>query len=267
MIELNYQGHKIHYEIYGKGKPLLILNGIMMSTASWHQFLGDLSKHNEIILLDFIDQGQSDSFKDDKLYDYEFQTEVIKALLDNLEIKKINIASISYGGEIALDFSSKYPNYVDRQVLFNTTAYTSKWMQEIFKMWNEVGSLRKGSIYYKATIPVIYSPTFYKENITWMKEREELLIPLFATDKFQERMERLTLSTMEYDLRDKLKLIKAETLIVASQDDYLTPLVMQEELNASIKNSSMVIIPNVGHASMYEQPNIFVSLIIGFINR
>lgn len=267
MIELTYKKHKIHYEIYGKGEPLLILNGIMMSTNSWHQFIPELSKHNQLILLDFVDQGQSDSYNNKEQYDYTFQTGVVKALLDNLKIAKINIAAISYGGEIALDFSSKYPSYVNRQVIFNTTAYTSKWMEEIFKMWNEAGSLRNGSIYYKATIPVIYSPTFYTNNLEWMKEREQLLVPLFSEDKFQDRMNRLTLSTMKYDVRNQLKDIVALTLIVASEEDFLTPIVMQHELNSGIKGSSMVIIPKVGHASMYEDPAIFVSLIVGFINR
>lgn len=166
-----------------------------------------------------------------------------------------------------MDFSSKYPSYVNRQVLFNTSPYTSKWMQEVSRMWNEAGRFRNGSIYYKATIPVIYSPTFYEENIEWMKEREEILIPLFSTDVFQDRMERLTTSTMEFDLRQELNKIKANTLIVAAEEDYLTPIQMQQKIKEQVKNSSMVVIPKVGHASMYEDPDMFVSLILGFINR
>jgi 3-oxoadipate enol-lactonase len=41
---LNYKGRNIYYEINGVGKPILILNGIMMSTKSWEPFVKTLSQ-------------------------------------------------------------------------------------------------------------------------------------------------------------------------------------------------------------------------------
>ena len=36
MAELIFQGKKVHYEVHGSGgEPIVLLNGIMMSTASW----------------------------------------------------------------------------------------------------------------------------------------------------------------------------------------------------------------------------------------
>jgi len=79
-------------------------------------------------------------------------------------------------------------------------------------------------------------------------------------------MERLTNSAESFDARKDLENINAPTLIVAADEDYLTPIANQKELHKMIKNSELVILPGVGHASMYEKPLLFVTLVLGFIN-
>lgn len=267
MSNFKFRGHHVNYEIYGKGFPLVILNGIMMSTNSWYQFLEELTKHNQIILVDFIDQGQSDDYQGSETYLHDFQTELLKELFEHLNFKQVNLASISYGGQIALDFASKYPKMVNKLVLFNTTAYVTDWMKEMYELWLAAGETRNGEVYYKATIPTIYSQTFFKEKLNWMKDREKILVPLFTDEKFLNRQKRLILSTINLDIINNLENITASTLIVASMEDYLTPIKMQEAIHAAIKDSEYILIPNAGHASMYEKPKLFTSLILGFINN
>ena len=77
-------------------------------------------------------------------------------------------------------------------------------------------------------------------------------------------MQRLTDSSETYDLRGRLGEVQCPTLVVSCQEDYLTPLKEQEYLASHIKDCHHVILPNCGHASMYEQPTLFASLIAGF---
>lgn len=99
-----------------------------------------------------------------------------------------------------------------------------------------------------------------------MKNREKKLNVAFSNPIFLDALERLTLSSENYDVRDSVSKITKPTLIVAASDDNLTPTVNQQELHQLIHGSDLVIIPNCGHASMYEKPLLFVSLILGFIN-
>ncbi|MCR3905856.1 MAG: alpha/beta hydrolase [Tenericutes bacterium] len=265
MAIMNFKGRNIYYEVNGEGTPILILNGIMMSTKSWEPFLKSFTHQNQLIRLDFIDQGQSDKLENSE-YTQSIQVDIIESLLKELKVSKINIVGISYGGEVAILFAIKHPELVDRLVLFNTTPYTSPWLQEIGRQWNAIGKLRDGATYYKATIPVIYSPSYYEKRLDWMKKREAYLIPIFSNPVFLDAMERLTNSAESYDARKDLNQITAPTLIVAADEDYLTPIANQKELHQAIKNSKLVILPGVGHASMYEVPLLFVSLVLGFIN-
>ena len=265
MAYFQYFDNNVYYDVTGKGNPILILNGIMMSTRSWEPFISTLSHKNMVIRVDFLDQGQTDKLKGDD-YSQAIQVDMLHELLVHLGIKKINVVGISYGGEVALLFAAKYQKMIKRLVLFNTTSNTGDWLTDIGRLWINIGKTRDADSYYKATIPVIYSPKFYQKRIDWMREREEKLRPLFSNPEFLDAMERLTKSAERFDAREWLSKIKTETLIVSSDEDYLTPTPNQRFLQEKMPNSHLVVLPGVGHASMYEEPLLFVTLVLGFIN-
>lgn len=264
MSTLNFNGKKINYRVVGEGKPLLILNGIMMSTKSWIPFEKAFTKHNnQLILLDLMDQGESDKYDSD--FDLSLQVEVVKALLDELKIEKINIMGTSYGGEVALQFTSKYQDRVERMVLANTVAKTNAWLQEIGEAWNCAAG--NPLAYYSTTIPVIYSPQFYDRRAEWMKNRKELLTKTaFAYKPFMDSMVRLTNSSNNHDVIEALSKINVRTLVIGSEQDHITPLEEQKLIVKLMPNAELVILPDTGHASFYERPLVFTSLLTGFIN-
>lgn len=265
MSFFNHQGKSVYYTIDGSGKPILILNGIMMSTKSWAPFVSSLSAQNQFIRVDFFDQGQTDKCPG-QTYTQEIQVDLLEGLLQHLSMPKVSVVGISYGGEVALQFALKYPNRVDRLVLFNTCAFTGPWIRDIGRGWMEAGRTRNGQAYYQTTIPVIYSPHYYQTKIEWMKRRETVLIPIFSNPEFLDAMERLTMSAESYDVRTRLADVKAKTLIVSAEEDYLTPLADQQYLYERIPGSEWIKIPVSGHASMYERPLLFTTLILGFVN-
>ncbi len=260
MAIFNFEEKDIYYEVHGTGSPLVILNGIMMSTASWTQFVEPLSKHHTLILLDMLDQGRSAKLKED--YTQEVQVRAVAALLDKLSLGRYCVMGVSYGGEVAIQLALARPELIDRLMLFNTTACTGPWLGDIGDAWNKAAT--DPEAYYLTAIPVIYSPEFYSERKEWFAQRRELLKTVFADQSFIGSMVRLTNSSKNYDVLDRLHEIAVPTLVVSAEEDYLTPLGEQKKIVAGIKNSVHCIVPRCGHASMYEQPIVFTSLILGF---
>ena len=263
MATFTFEDKSVYYEEYGQGRPLVILNGIMMSCASWTQFIEPLSANNRLILLDFLDQGKSDRMTG-RTYEQAIQAEVLKALLDHLGIEKLCVVGISYGGEVAQRFAVEHPERVERLVLFNTTARTGPWLGDIGEGWNLAA--KDWEAYYYATIPVIYSPAFYVGKNDWMNRRKGVLRGVFSNQDFIQAMIRLTNSARNYDVSGEIHKITAPTLVVSCQQDYLTPMEEQEFICSQIPNSKRVILPGSGHASMYEQPLLFTALVLGFCN-
>lgn len=257
------------YELTGedgsKKEVLVILNGIMMSTKSWEPFKEAFSKDFLLLRYDMFDQGQSASLKED--YTQEIQVELLYALLKHLEIDQANLVGISYGASIALQFASKYPMHVKRMIVANGVAKTSPWLKDIGDGWNEVAKTRNGLAYYHITIPYIYSPQFYTKRKDWMDKRKEILLPIFSSDIFLDRMIRLTKSAETHDVTKDLQNIKTPTLIISSEDDYLTPPFEQDYLHKHLPNAELIRIPACGHASMYEVPSLFTSMVLGFFKQ
>lgn len=267
MAFFKYQDFNFYYEVHGDmTRPFILLNGVMMSTKSWTPFVEEFKEHNTLIMIDFLDQGQSSKAGDFK-YSQDFQVEMLKAFLDFLKLKSLPIVGISYGGEVALQFAAKYGSYVERLVLLNTCAFTSPWLKDIGDAWNKAGESGDGKAYYLTTIPLIYSPAFYTKNLAWMKRREEILTPIFNNKEIVSAFIRLTRSAENHDVRSQLKNIVAPTLLISSRQDYLTPIEDQMYLAMHMPNNDHIVIEDAGHASMYERPGLFVSLVLGFVNK
>lgn len=263
MATFRFQDLDIYYEVHGEGPPLLLLNGIMMSTKSWELFLASFSLHNRLILVDFIDQGQSGAMEGP--YTQALQVSMLEGLLDHLGLETVNMVGISYGGEVALRFAVDHTHRVDRLVLFNTAARTTPWLKDIGDAWNL--SAADPLHYYLTTIPVIYSPRFYTQHHDWMKKRQEVLVgSVFSDRAFIERMIRLTKSAEDHDVTPSLAAIEIPTLVVSSEEDVITPKAEQVLIARLMPAAEHVILPGAGHASMYEKPGLFATLTLGFVN-
>ena len=269
MAELVFQGKKVHYEVHGtEGEPIVLLNGIMMSTVSWRPFLPAMTRQNRVVLVDFFDQGNSARIEAG--YDHGIQVELLDAVLaavaQQLSVERFAIMGISYGGEIAIQYALAHPERVRSLVLANTCGRTSSWLGKIGDGWNEVARTGSGMAYYLTTIPVIYSTRFFQERAAWMQNREAFLCKYFSKDEVREALIRLTDSSRAYDVVDQLHRITCPTLILSSSEDVLVPPTEQQLLYEKIPGSRLVTINGSGHASMYENPEVFAALVLGFAN-
>ena len=263
-MEFKYKDYTIYYETYGSGKPLIILNGIMMSTLSWKPFIEPFSKVNTLILIDMLDQGKSTKL-DGMVYNQDIQVEMLASFIETLQLKELAVFGISYGGEVAIKLTTAHPELVDRLLLFNTTSYTSEWLQEIGRAWNKAAG--DAEAYYSTTIPVIYSQKFYEQHIDWMNNRKAVLHTVFSNPVFMNAMVRLTNSANDLDERARLTDISCPTLVVGCEQDIITPFANQQFIAREIKKAQLVYVPDSGHALMYEKPILFSSLVLGFTNN
>ena len=262
MATFLHDGRQIYYEDHGAGKPLLVLNGIFMSCASWDKFVPAFSAHCRLLLLDFYDQGRTDKRSED--YSQSEQVELVGAFLRHLGLEACSIIGISYGGEIALQFASKHPKQVDKLILSNTCPNTSEWLRDIGHSWEYACNSHDGRQFFKTCIPIVYSPQFYVKNYAWASAREALFLRVF-TPEIYDAFARLIRSAEAYDVREKLGQFTAETLVISSEHDYVTPLFQQKEIVSGIANASHAMILDAGHAVMYEKPAEFISLVLGFM--
>ncbi len=261
MATFLFEDMEMYYEDHGSGEPLLVLNGIFMSCASWEKFVPSFSKKCRLLLLDFVDQGRS--AKSASEYTQELQVRVVDAFLDHMGLTQCSIVGISYGGEVALAYASAHPERVKKLILSNTGPNTSDWLRDIGHSWEYACQSRDGRQFFKTCIPIVYSPQFYVKNYAWASAREALFQKIF-TPEIYDAFGRLIRSAEQYDVRERLGNITAHTLVISAEHDYVTPLYQQKELVSGIPNAAHAMIMDAGHAVMYEKPAEFISLVLGF---
>ncbi|WIV12774.1 alpha/beta hydrolase [Proteiniborus sp. MB09-C3] len=262
MPKVLIQGKNMYYETYGEGEPIVILNGIMMSTGSWTSFIDIFSRKNKLVLVDFIDQGQSDRAEGE--YSQDMHVEMLKELFSILGLDKVHLVGISYGGEVAQRFALKYQAQLLSLILSNTTSYTNHILKDIGDGWIYAAKTYDGSTFFKVTMPYVYSPEFYESNITWLKEREKAF-SVSLKPEWYEGFIRLVRSAEDLNITDALHNIKVPTLIIGAEYDITTPLRCQEEIQKRISDSKLMVIKGSGHATMYEKPYEFITVVLGFV--
>ncbi|MBA4392694.1 MAG: alpha/beta hydrolase [Desulfobacca sp.] len=256
-------GLNLFYEEFGSpdGPPILFLNGIMMNTLSWYGHKS-FFKNYRGILFDFRDQGKSE--KVDHPYGIEVQVDDLRNLLRHLDIKKLNLVGVSYGGHVALQFASQYSERISSLTLANTIAKTNNHLRAIGKAWEEAAKLVDGAAFFTYSIPFIYSRHFYQNNLPWLAERQDLFKDLLTKEWF-EAFIRLSTSAHDLDVTAALKDIHCPTLLIGADQDMITPIEEMILLHKEIAGSSFVIIKDAGHAAVLEKPIEFALIIIGFI--
>jgi pimeloyl-ACP methyl ester carboxylesterase len=265
MAVFKFEGREIYYEDHGGDDkpPLLLLNGIFMSCASWAAFVPTFSAANRLLLLDFPDQGKSAHMSGE--YNQDLPVNVTAALLNHLGLPAADIVGISYGGEVAMQFAARFPGRVRKLVLSNTAAYTSEWLRDTGNAWEYACQSHDGHQFFKTCIPVIYSPGFYQRNYAWISAREDLFVRVF-TPAVYDAFARLIRSAENHDQLGALGGITAPTLVISAEYDFVTPIYQQKELAAAIPGAGHVLVQDSGHAVMYEKPAEFTALVLGFVN-
>jgi len=75
-----------------------------------------LSKHHKVICIDYLGIGDSDKPRSGFKYTIEEQADLIAKMIEALQISKVSIMGVSYGGAIALNLSARYPEKVGKIV-------------------------------------------------------------------------------------------------------------------------------------------------------
>ncbi len=110
-------GAKVHYQRAGAGRPLLLLHGLVGSAKNWRRNISFLSRDSAVYAVDLFNMGQSDRVPglDAGL---EATADRLAAYMDAVGLDEADIAGHSHGGSVAMMFAARHPDRVRRLILF-----------------------------------------------------------------------------------------------------------------------------------------------------
>lgn len=288
---VDVNGMMIYYTALGRGEPLVILHGGPGASHDYFlPYLLPLARHNRLILVDERGSGRSQKLEDPAGYTIESMVEDVEGVRQALNLGKINLLGHSYGGALAQAYALKYQQNLAHLILASTWSST-RTMNEVFvKMKDSMapelrdridkmeaaGLFGHGKPYeqnrYTAEYMIAawgegYFPYVYHNrpdpnydpvgqgNTAWDLYRE-------MWGEHGEFVIDGNLKSVEYT--DRLSSIKVPTLMVVGENDECDPS-LSKVMQAKIAGSKLAIMPNSGHMTFVDQPDLFNKTVNDFL--
>ncbi|WP_214227802.1 alpha/beta hydrolase [Pedobacter sp. B4-66] len=215
-------GIKMYYEIYGQGKPLVLIHGGGSTIqTTFGRVIPMLAKHRKIIAVELQAHGRtSDRGKDSS---FEQDADDVAALLKNLNINKADFFGFSNGGTTTVQISIRHPEIVDKIVLGSALLKRSGVSPQFWGFMKQAQLSNMPEELKEAYLQV----TPDSNGLQIMHDRDAKRMVNFK------------------DIPDDLiKSIKAPTLFINGDQDVVTPE-HALEMHKLITNSKVAIIPGV----------------------
>jgi pimeloyl-ACP methyl ester carboxylesterase len=181
----------------------------------------------------------------------------LNALMTHLGIDRFHLVGTAAGGFVALDYAVSFPQRLRSVVMANSIGGVQD------EDYLELGRrLRPAS--FNALPPDLreLGPSYRAANPDgtrrWL-ELERMSRPEEARPPAQTQKNRMTFALVET--------ITVPTLLLTGGADLYAPPPLLKLFAARIKNAESVIVPEAGHSSYWEQPDVFNGSILGFIRR
>jgi pimeloyl-ACP methyl ester carboxylesterase len=246
-------GIKMYYEIYGEGKPIVLIHGGGSTIqTSFEKIIPLLAKNRKVIAVELQAHGRTSDRNADS--SFEQDADDVAALLKNLGINKADFFGFSNGGTTTLQIAIRNPEIVDKMILGSPLAKRNGMPDWFWGFMSNASINDMPAQLKEGYIKVAADPN----GLQVMHDRDVKRMVHFK------------------DIPDEqLEGIKAPALIIIGDKDVITPE-HALELHRKIPNSQLAIIPG-GHGEYmgeittitpdFKESDLVVPMIEKFLNR
>jgi pimeloyl-ACP methyl ester carboxylesterase len=253
--EFNKNG--IHGEVYGEGKPVILLHAMGSNSEMWHDQVKNLSSHFKVVVYDIRGFGRSLSPPN---YDMNTWVEDLSTLMTSLKIEKACVVGFSMGGLIALRFAIKFPDLLQGLVLSGSLGELAEPGVQLFKNRAELvkregiepiveNTLNGFADDFKGARPEIIN---WYSNILRKNDPEQYA---YACKCLWESAGELPLTE-----------VTSPVLVMRGTKDPLIPSEAVHRFKERLATAVMKEIPDCGHFVPIEQPEGFNTTLEEFLN-
>jgi len=261
MPKFAYDGGEISYEVTGAGPPLIFVSGLNGVARYWQAQVPAFAQHYSVVTYDQRGTGASDRLQ--KEFSVDGMAAELAALMDMLKIPRAHIVGLSTGGAIGQTLAIEQPQRIARLVLCSTWTHCDPWFRRLFEARREM-YLQCGPDLHAMFHPLfLYPPDYvnaHDDEIT-MEQRNAPT----KSSTAEISAARIT-ALLAFDRRAGLAQIKAPTLVMTSDNDYITPSYHAQMLAREIPGAQLVIPQGGGHSFSKTNPQEFNRIVLEFLS-
>lgn len=252
----------LYYEWHGpeQADVLVLSNGILMSTASWALQTAALGNHYRLLLYDCRGMWQSEHPPGP--YSMSQHADDLAGLLDALDIKQAHVGGISYGGEVSMAFALEYPERTRTLIVADAVSHVEPQLRAIVEAWIQAARAEDPEEFFNVTVPWNFSPHFIAERPDLMKQA----LNRYASLDYA-AMGRLCEAFLAFDVKERLGEIEVPACIIVGEGDILKGREYAQVIASRIEGAELHLVPASGHATCWEQPDVFNTILLGFLAK
>jgi pimeloyl-ACP methyl ester carboxylesterase len=223
-------GINIYYEEQGKGEPLILLHGFGRTASDWKPFIPELSKEYRVIAWDMRGHGRSAQPDTSETFLHAVAARDLIAIIESLKLPNVNLIGHSSGGIIALYAAILRPDLIKAIVPVSAQLHFSDSVRSFIK---------------RNAVPEAYYEFMDLEKLHGVQKGRMIAKQFYH---FRQLVGDPAIT------HDQLKSIKAKTLIVHGDNDFV-PVSQAWEMFEHIPGAHLSIIANGWHEPHFGDAN------------
>ena len=247
-------GIKVYYEVYGEGKPIVLLHGAFYTIQmNWGPLIPELSKTRKVIAIEL--QGHGHTPYSDRKLDFATLASDVEGVMNYLKVDSADVAGYSMGGSVAYQLTIQSPKRVKKLVIISSTYKSSGWLPQVSNAFKSF----KPEFFTNSPMNTAYDAVA-PDKTKWTMFLEKMIA--FAGTSFDmgdSNIAKITspvlLISGDNDGLDKIELMKTYQLLGGGVSADLGPM----------PKSHLAIVPSQGHVSLMMQTKTILGYLDGFL--
>ncbi|MGZ3929034.1 MAG: alpha/beta fold hydrolase [Mucilaginibacter sp.] len=247
-------GTKIYYEVYGEGKPLVLLHGAFMTIdMNWGQLIPELSKTRKVIAIEMRGHGHT-PFSEGKL-DLAIMASDVEGVMNHLKIDNADVVGYSMGGSVAYQLTIQSPKRVSKLVIISSTYKTGGWLPVVTNGFKGF----KPEFFDNTPLKTAYDAVA-PDKTKWTKFVEQMIVFVQTPfDMGDANIAKITspvlLISGDNDGLDKVELMKTYQLLGGGVPADMAPM----------PKSHLAVVPSQSHVSLMMQTKTILGYLDDFL--
>ncbi len=258
---------QLYYETAGTGIPLVLSHAAFLDSGMFDAIWEQLAKEFRVIRYDLRGFGKSSPVPSPLARRYD-----LDRLLAHLDVDHAHLVGCSLSGEICLDLALEQPHRFRSLTLVGSTPSGFQMQGEPPRNLLEMfAALQSGNFDHANELQIrIWLDGEHREpgqvDLNLRKKALEMnRIPVTQNTFFISDMQ--PTHPLDPPAITRLESVICPTWIVAGALDNSEVLRAADEMVKRIPNARKTIIESTGHVPSYEQPDIFVKMLLDFLSR
>lgn len=262
---VDLDGRTLAWREAGAGWPVVLVHAFPLSSRMWDPQLARVPQGYRFIAPDLRGFGRSDLARPDSPpppMSVDAYARDVTALMDGLELDSAVIVGLSLGGYVAFAMYRQLSARFAGLVLADTRsqADTPEGREGRLRLRTDLAA-QGPSVVADQMIPALLSDRRRQDQPDLVADVRAMI-----EENGVAGLDAGISALMDRpDSTPDLPAISCATLVLVGEHDSVTPLSVAESMQAVIPRATLVVVPNAGHLSNLEQPDVFSTALTDFL--